>query len=98
MPRTSLPQFSFARRLKEISLFFAGKDEVHKSLRRIVKRLERAGIAYAIVGGMADNAHGYRSNDGRRGPAADPGGTGRVQAAIREEELPSEGRPEPAVH
>jgi hypothetical protein len=52
--------FSFVRRLKEIDLFFQGKDEVHKSLRRIVKRLERAGIPYAIVGGMAVNAHKYQ--------------------------------------
>jgi hypothetical protein len=52
--------FSFIRRLKEISMFFAGKDEVHKSLRRLVTRLERAGIAYAVMGGMAVNAHGQR--------------------------------------
>jgi hypothetical protein len=52
--------FSFMKRLKEISMFFQGKDEVHKTLRRIVKRLERAGIAYAVVGGMAANAHNYR--------------------------------------
>ena len=46
--------------LKEISLFFQGKDEVHKSMRRVAKRLERAGIPYAIVGGMAVFAHKYR--------------------------------------
>jgi hypothetical protein len=49
----------FRQRLREISLFFQGRDEVHKTLRRVVKRLERAGIPYAIVGGMAVNAHGY---------------------------------------
>src|SRR5437016_6198989 len=52
--------FSFWRRLKEISMFFGGKGEVHKSLRRLAKRLERAGIAYAVAGGMAVNAHRYR--------------------------------------
>lgn len=52
--------FSFWRRLKEISMFFQGKDEVHKSLRRLVRRLERAGIVYAVAGGMAVNAHKYR--------------------------------------
>jgi hypothetical protein len=41
-------------------MFFQGKDEVHKSMRRLVKRLERAGIPYAIVGGMALKAHRYR--------------------------------------
>ncbi len=40
-------------------MFFAGKDEVHKSLRRIVNRLKRAGIPYAVMGGMAVNAHKY---------------------------------------
>jgi hypothetical protein len=50
---------AFRRRLKEISMFFEKKDEVHKTLRRVVKRLERAGIAYAVVGGMAVNAHRY---------------------------------------
>ncbi len=51
--------FSFMKRLKEISMFFAGKDEVHKTLRRLVKRLEKAGILYAVLGGMAVNAHKY---------------------------------------
>jgi hypothetical protein len=40
-------------------MFFAGKDEVHKTLRRLVKRLEKAGIPYAVLGGMAVNAHKY---------------------------------------
>lgn len=56
--------FNFIRRLKEISMFFAGKDEVHKSLRRLVKRLEKAGISYAVMGGMAVNAHGQRRTTG----------------------------------
>ena len=45
-------------------MFFAGKDEVHKSLRRLVKRLQDAGIPSAIVGGMAVNAHKYRRTTG----------------------------------
>jgi hypothetical protein len=40
--------------------FFRGKDQVHKTLRRLVKKLEKAGIAYAVLGGMALNAHRYR--------------------------------------
>jgi hypothetical protein len=51
---------SFWQGLKEISLFFQGNDEVHKSMRRLVKRLDRAGIPYVIVGGMAVFAHHYR--------------------------------------
>ncbi len=41
-------------------MFFRGKDAVHKTLRRLVKRLERADIPYVIVGGMALNAHRYQ--------------------------------------
>ncbi|HEY7315301.1 MAG TPA: hypothetical protein VH643_38575 [Gemmataceae bacterium] len=51
--------FNFWKRLKEIDMFFQKNDPVHKSMRRIVKRLEKAQIPYAIVGGMAVNAHGH---------------------------------------
>ena len=51
---------SFWKGLKEISMFFQGKDEVHKTMRRLVKRLEKAGITYAVVGGMAVYYHRYR--------------------------------------
>ncbi len=40
--------------------FFMGLDEVHAALRRLTAALEEEGIAYAIVGAMAMNAHGYR--------------------------------------
>jgi hypothetical protein len=46
--------------MKEISMFFKGRDEVHKTMRRLAKRLEKAHIAYAVVGGMAVFAHHYR--------------------------------------
>ncbi len=39
--------------------FFQGKDEVHKTMRRLVRRLERARIPYAVMGGMALFAHKY---------------------------------------
>jgi hypothetical protein len=51
--------FSFQRRLKEISMFFQKRDEVHKTMRRLVGRLQKAGIAHAVMGGMAVNAHRY---------------------------------------
>jgi len=54
----------FRERLKEIDMFFQAKDEVHKTMRRLVRRLERARIAYAIMGGMALNAHHYRRTTG----------------------------------
>jgi hypothetical protein len=56
--------FSYRQRLKEIWMFFQGKDEVHKTMRRLVKRLEKAKIPYAIMGGMAVNAHKYRRTTG----------------------------------
>jgi len=45
-------------------MFFQGKDEVHKTLRRIAKRLDKAGIAYAVMDGMAVNAHKYQRTTG----------------------------------
>lgn len=50
----------FAQRLREISKFFAGSDDVHKTLRRLVRRLTQEDIPYAIAGGLAVNAHNYR--------------------------------------
>src|SRR5689334_6134420 len=47
----------FARRLREISMFFEGNDRVHQAMRRVVGELDKAGIRYAIIGGMAVNAH-----------------------------------------
>lgn len=52
--------FSFDKRLKEIALFFQQNDPVHKAMKHLVKRLEKAKIAYAILGGMAVNAHGHQ--------------------------------------
>src|SRR5690348_16232374 len=49
--------FNFWDRLKEIDMFFAKRDKVHQSMYRLVKRLEKAKIPYAIMGGMAVNAH-----------------------------------------
>jgi hypothetical protein len=54
------PAWSYAQELKEISLFFDGKDQVHKTFHRLIKRLEAAGIPYATVGAMALAAHRYR--------------------------------------
>ena len=46
--------------LREMDRFFQGKSRAHTTMRRLVKRLDRAGIPYAILGGMALNAHRYR--------------------------------------
>jgi hypothetical protein len=53
-------RFNFWDQLKGISMFFQGRDEVHKTMRRLVKKLEKASIPYAVMGGMAVNAHGHR--------------------------------------
>jgi hypothetical protein len=53
------PGFSFDRRLKEIDMFFEGRGKEHKTMRRLVQNLRKAKIAYAIMGGMAVNAHHY---------------------------------------
>jgi len=69
MPRSSAPDnrsgsntrpFNFLQGLKELDMFFQGKDPVHKTMRRLAKRLERAHIPYAVVGGMAVFAQGHR--------------------------------------
>jgi hypothetical protein len=48
---------TFRRRLTEIDMFFEGTDRVHQTMRRMAAYLDKAGISYAIVGGMAVNAH-----------------------------------------
>jgi len=46
--------------LREGSMHFEKDSAVHKTLRKITKRLDELGIAYAVVGGMAMFFHGYR--------------------------------------
>jgi hypothetical protein len=46
--------------LHEGSMYFEEKNAVHKTLRKIVKRLDDLGLGYAIVDGMAMFFHGYR--------------------------------------
>ncbi len=46
--------------LREGSMHFEKDSAVHKTLRKITRRLEELGIPYAVVGGMAMFFHGYR--------------------------------------
>jgi hypothetical protein len=48
----------FTERVKEIDRFFAKDSPVHQTMERLAARLHAAGIPYAILGGMAVNAHG----------------------------------------
>jgi hypothetical protein len=91
--KKAAPPFSFTRRLKEISMFFQGKDEVHKSLKRLVKRLEKEGIAYAVVGGMAVNAHKYRRTTGDVDLLLTPAGLAQFMSRfVKKNYLLKEGR------
>jgi hypothetical protein len=49
--------FDLHEELKELDKFFAGKDRVHKTMYKLARRLEKAKIPYAVVGGMAVVAH-----------------------------------------
>jgi hypothetical protein len=51
---------SFWQQLRELDMFFQGKDPVHQTMRRVAKRLERKNIPYAVVGGMAVFIHEHR--------------------------------------
>lgn len=46
--------------LDEGGRLFMGESEVNRSLQRITKRLNELGIPYAVAGGMALIAHGFR--------------------------------------
>jgi len=45
---------------REGSRFFMKEGDVYETLRRLGTRLEEVGLVYAVVGGMALVAHGYR--------------------------------------
>jgi len=51
---------TFMERLEEADRFFMGTGSVQQTVRSLAADLDREGIHYAIVGGMALNAHGYR--------------------------------------
>ena len=57
-PGFNRTSFSFMDRLKEIGMFFQKRSPQHQTMRRLVRRLNKAGIPYAIMGAMAVNAHG----------------------------------------
>jgi hypothetical protein len=46
--------------LREGSMHFEKESAVHKTLRKIARKLDELGIPYALVGGMAMFFHGYR--------------------------------------
>src|SRR5437870_3206425 len=48
------------KRLREIGMFFQSRDLLHHAMRRLIRRLEKAGVPYALMGAMAVNMHGAR--------------------------------------
>jgi hypothetical protein len=50
---------TFDARLKESQMFHTGGGNVRDTVKQLAEDLGRAGIEYAIVGGMALNAHGH---------------------------------------
>jgi hypothetical protein len=69
--------FDFVERLREISMFFDGTDRVHQAMRTVASAFEKNQIAYAIIGGMAVNAHRYVRT------------TGDVDFLVRTDALPA---------
>jgi hypothetical protein len=57
-PQGASKPLDFRERLKEIDMFFLGRGREHQTLRRLARNLKKAGVPYAIMGGMAVNAHG----------------------------------------
>jgi hypothetical protein len=47
------------RMLREASVYFSGKGQLHNALRRLVERLNVEEIPYALLGGLALAEHGY---------------------------------------
>jgi hypothetical protein len=58
--RTRAESSGFWPELRELDMFFQGKDPVHKTMQRVAKRLQSKNIPYAVVGGMAVFAHQHR--------------------------------------
>ncbi len=60
-PRLSREQEDrFFEGAEEATRFFMGESDVQRALEKIARLLERDGIPYAVLGGMALNAYGYR--------------------------------------
>src|SRR5262249_48138424 len=72
-PAAAKPR-DFWQRLKEIDLFFEGRGKEHKTMRRVVEKLEKAAVPYAIIGGMAVNARGVEQTTGDVDLLLTPGG------------------------
>lgn len=73
-----------AAALQEASKFFVRGDAVYNSLTEIARRLAEANIPYAILGGMALVAHGYRRTTEDVDVLVTPEGLARIHEALVE--------------
>ncbi len=84
----------FMDRLKEIGVFFQKRSPQHQTMRRLARRLKKAGIPYAIMGAMAVNAHGAERTTKDIDILLTPEGLERFrQEFVGEEYEQVEGRP-----
>ena len=60
MTTNPLPSDPLWRSLKEGSEFFQHEGDIYATLRRLVDELDENGLDYALIGGLALVAHGYR--------------------------------------
>ncbi|HKA06964.1 MAG TPA: hypothetical protein VKD71_06870 [Gemmataceae bacterium] len=75
-------------------MFFKKTDPVHQTLRRLAKRLTKAGIPYAVMGAMAVNLHGARRTTDDVDVLLTPEGLNRFrQEFVGKDYDPIEGRP-----
>ncbi len=83
--------------LHEAGMYFDETSQVHKTLKQLTQRLNELAIPYAVVGGMAMFAHGFRrftedvgllvTRDGMRQIAEQLEGLGYVQPRGRNTKL-----------
>ncbi len=93
-PGPDAKPFRFTDRLKEISMFFQKRSPQHTAMRRLARRLKKAGIPYAIMGAMAVNAHGAERTTKDVDVLLTPEGLERFRREfVGEDYEPVEGRP-----
>jgi hypothetical protein len=86
--------FDLGKRLQEIGMFFQKRSPQHQTMRRLARRLKKAGIPYAIMGAMAVNAHGAERTTSDVDVLLTPEGLDRFrQQFVGEEYEQVEGRP-----
>jgi hypothetical protein len=68
--------------LKELERFFMGEAKVHQALHRISEKLSELNIPYAVAGGMALNAPGFRRATDDVGILVTPEGLQAIHAAL----------------